>query len=83
MGNRRREALWLSTHGFAESDLLFEIDVNAHLLSAELPELEKNYRQGEASAGVLMLIRWGRKVRRSTIGPFDACAPPQKSCGTR
>ena len=65
VGDRRQEALWLSTHGFAESDLLFEIDVNARRLSAELPEALpwlQAYRQGEAYAGVLMLISWGRKV---------------------
>jgi ubiquinone/menaquinone biosynthesis C-methylase UbiE len=64
VGNLRQEALWLPTHGFAESDLLFEIDANARALSAELPEalswLEA-YRQGEAYAGVLMMICWGRK----------------------
>jgi hypothetical protein len=65
VGDLRLEALWLPTHGFAESDLLFEIDANARKLSAELPEalpwLEA-YRCGEAYAGVLMLICWGRKV---------------------
>jgi len=64
VGDLRQEALWLPTHGFAESDLLFEIDANARALSAELPEalswLEA-YRQGEAYAGVLMIICWGRK----------------------
>jgi ubiquinone/menaquinone biosynthesis C-methylase UbiE len=65
VGELRWEALWLPTHGFAESDLLFEIDANARKLSAELPDalpwLEA-YRRGEAYAGVLMLICWGRKV---------------------
>jgi ubiquinone/menaquinone biosynthesis C-methylase UbiE len=65
VGNHRQEAVWLPTHGFAESDLLFEVDANARKLSAELPEalpwLEA-YRRGEAYAGVLMLICWGRKV---------------------
>ncbi|CAK6698875.1 methyltransferase domain-containing protein [Synechococcus sp. CBW1107] len=60
----RQDAVWLPTHGFAESDLLFEVDANARHLSAELPEalswLEA-YRRGEAYAGVLMLICWGRK----------------------
>ncbi|MCP9818424.1 hypothetical protein KBZ18_02820 [Synechococcus sp. Cruz-9H2] len=64
VGDIRREGLWLPTHGFAESDLLFEIDATARDLSAELPEaltwLEA-YRRGEAYAGVLMLICWGRK----------------------
>ena len=57
-------SLWLPTLGFAESDLLFDIDANARALSAELPEalswLEA-YRQGEAYAGVLMMICWGCK----------------------
>jgi ubiquinone/menaquinone biosynthesis C-methylase UbiE len=60
----RQEALWLPTHGFEESDLLFEIDANARELSAELPEAIpwlEGYRSGEAYAGVLMLICWGRK----------------------
>jgi ubiquinone/menaquinone biosynthesis C-methylase UbiE len=65
VGDLRLEALWLPTHGFAESDLLFEIDANARKLSAELPEALawlETYRRGEAYAGVLMLICWGRKV---------------------
>jgi ubiquinone/menaquinone biosynthesis C-methylase UbiE len=65
VGDRRQEALWLPTHGFAESDLLFEISANARRLAAEFPEalswLEA-YRDGEAYAGVLMLICWGRKL---------------------
>jgi ubiquinone/menaquinone biosynthesis C-methylase UbiE len=65
VGDLHREAVWLPTHGFAESDLLFEIDANARALALELPEalpwLEA-YRHGEAYAGVLMLICWGRKV---------------------
>ena len=59
----RQDALWLPTHGFAESDLLFEIESNATALSAELPEALtwlEDYRQGEAYAGVLMMICWGR-----------------------
>lgn len=64
VGDIRQEGLWLPTQGFAESDLLFEIDATARDLSAELPEaltwLEA-YRRGEAYAGVLMLICWGRK----------------------
>jgi len=55
----------LPTQGFAESDLLFEISANARRLAAGFPEalswLEA-YRAGEAYAGVLMLICWGRKV---------------------
>src|SRR5262249_33606342 len=64
VGDRRQEALWLSTHGFAESDLLFEIDVNARRLAPEFPEALAwldSYRAGEAYAGVLMLTCWGRK----------------------
>jgi ubiquinone/menaquinone biosynthesis C-methylase UbiE len=64
VGDIHREAFWLPTHGFAESDLLFEIDANARDLSAELPEALtwlESYRQDEAYAGVLMLICWGRK----------------------
>ncbi|MCP9819663.1 hypothetical protein KBZ18_09175 [Synechococcus sp. Cruz-9H2] len=34
----RQDAVWLPTHGFAESDLLFEIDANSRHLSAELPQ---------------------------------------------
>lgn len=60
----RQEAVWLPTNGFAESDLLFDIEASARALSVELPEaltwLEA-YRQGEAYAGVLILICWGRK----------------------
>jgi ubiquinone/menaquinone biosynthesis C-methylase UbiE len=65
VGDRRQEALWLPTQGFAESDLLFEIGANARRLAAEFPEalpwLEV-YRAGEAYAGVLMLTCWGRKI---------------------
>ncbi|MBF2097015.1 MAG: methyltransferase domain-containing protein [Gloeomargaritaceae cyanobacterium C42_A2020_066] len=64
VGERHQEGIWLSTHGFAESDLLFEIEANAHRLAAELPEAQswlEGYCQGEAYAGVLMLICWGRK----------------------
>lgn len=64
VGGIRQEALWLPTHGFAESDLLFEIEANARALAAELPEALtwlESYRQGEAYAGVLMMICWGRK----------------------
>ena len=65
VGERRQEALWLPTRGFAESDLLFEIGANARRLAAEFPEalawLEA-YRAGEAYAGVLMLTCWGRKT---------------------
>lgn len=64
VGDRRQEALWLSTQGFAESDLLFEISASARRLAAEFPEalpwLEA-YRVSEAYGGVLMLTRWGRK----------------------
>ena len=64
VGDIRQEALWLPTHGFAESDLLFEIDANARSVSAELPEVLpwlEAYRQGEPYAGVLMMICWGRR----------------------
>ncbi|MCP9840348.1 methyltransferase domain-containing protein [Synechococcus sp. J7-Johnson] len=64
VGDIRQEGFWLPTHGFAESDLLFEIDANARDLSVELPEALPwldAYRRGEAYAGVLMLICWGRK----------------------
>lgn len=64
VGDRRQEAVWLDTRGFAESDLVFEIDATARRVAAELPEalpwLEA-YRRGEAYAGVLILICWGRK----------------------
>jgi ubiquinone/menaquinone biosynthesis C-methylase UbiE len=65
VGDRRQEGLWLPTHGFAESDLLFEIDANARRLAAEFPAALawlKSYCAGEAYAGVLMLICWGRKI---------------------
>ena len=65
VGDRRQDALWLPTHGFAESDLLFEIDANARRLTAEFPETLswlESYRAGEAYAGVLMLTCWGRKL---------------------
>jgi ubiquinone/menaquinone biosynthesis C-methylase UbiE len=65
VGERRQEAFWLPTHGFAESDLLFEIDANVRRVSAGLPEARpwlESYRQGEAYAGVLMLVCWGRKL---------------------
>jgi ubiquinone/menaquinone biosynthesis C-methylase UbiE len=64
VADRRQEAVWLPTHGFAEADLLFEIDANVRRVSAELPEALpwlETYRRGEAYAGVLMLICWGRK----------------------
>lgn len=38
MGEIPQEGVWLPTHGFAESDLLFEIEACARALSAELPE---------------------------------------------
>lgn len=61
----QREALWLPTQGFAESNLLFEIDANARKLADEHPDalawLEA-YRRSEAYAGVLMMICWGRKL---------------------
>jgi hypothetical protein len=65
VGDRRQEALWLPTRGFAESDLLFEIGANARRLAAEFPDALawlESYRAGEACAGVLMLTCWGRKV---------------------
>jgi len=37
-GDRRQEALWLLTQGFAESELLFEIGANARRLASEFPE---------------------------------------------
>jgi hypothetical protein len=37
VGDRRQEALWLATQGFAESDLVFEIGANARRLAAEFP----------------------------------------------
>lgn len=64
VGDRRQEAVWLPTRGFAESDLLFEIDANARRLAAEMPESLSwldTYRRGEAYAGVLMIVCWGRK----------------------
>jgi hypothetical protein len=65
VGGRRQEALWLPTHGFAETDLLFEIGANARRLAPEFPEALawlESYRAGEAYAGVLMLTCWGRKI---------------------
>lgn len=65
VGERRLDELWLPTHGFAETDLLFEIDAGARRLSAEFPEALpwlESYRAGEAYAGVLMLTCWGRKL---------------------
>jgi ubiquinone/menaquinone biosynthesis C-methylase UbiE len=62
--DRRQEALWLPTLGFAESDLLFEIGASARRLAAEFPEALPwldSYRAGDAHAGVLILICWGRK----------------------
>jgi ubiquinone/menaquinone biosynthesis C-methylase UbiE len=64
VGDRRQDALWLSTHGFSESDLLFEISANVRRLAPEFPEASawlESYRAGEAYAGVLMLTCWGRK----------------------
>jgi ubiquinone/menaquinone biosynthesis C-methylase UbiE len=64
VGDRRQEELWLPTHGFAESDLLFEIAASARRLALEFPEAPawlESYRAGEAYAGVLMLTCWGRK----------------------
>lgn len=60
----QQEAVWLSTQGFAESDLLFEVDAGAHKLSAEFPDALAwldTYKSGEAYAGVLMIVAWGRK----------------------
>jgi ubiquinone/menaquinone biosynthesis C-methylase UbiE len=65
VGELQREEIWLPTHGFAESDLLFGIEDNARKLAAEQPEALdwlEHYRDGEAYAGVLMLISWGRKL---------------------
>jgi ubiquinone/menaquinone biosynthesis C-methylase UbiE len=65
VGDRRQEALWLPTRGFAESDLLFEIGANARRLAPEFPEAWQwleSYRAGDAYAGVLMLTCWGRKL---------------------
>ena len=65
VGDRRQEALWLPTQGFAEADLLFEIGANARRLATEFPEAPawlESYRAGEAYAGVLILICWGRKT---------------------
>jgi ubiquinone/menaquinone biosynthesis C-methylase UbiE len=64
INDRQQEALWLSTHGFAESDLVFEIDATAQRLAADFPQALAwldSYRAGEAYAGVLMLICWGRR----------------------
>lgn len=64
MNDLRQEALWLPNHGFAESKLLLEIDANSRAPSAELPKALSSleaYRQGEAYAGVLLMICWGRK----------------------
>ena len=61
----RHEAHWLPTYGFTQSDILFEIEATARELAAELPEALTwldGYRRGEAYAGVLLLICWGRKA---------------------
>lgn len=60
----QQEAVWLSTNGFAESDLLFEVDAGARKLAAEFPDALAwldAYQSGEAYAGVLMIVAWGRK----------------------
>jgi ubiquinone/menaquinone biosynthesis C-methylase UbiE len=65
VGERRRETLWLSTQGFAESDVVFEVGANARRLAPEFPEALRwleSFRAGEAYAGVLMMTCWGRKV---------------------
>jgi ubiquinone/menaquinone biosynthesis C-methylase UbiE len=65
VADRRLEALWLPTRGFAESDLLFEIGATARRLAPEFPEALRwleSYRAGEAYAGVLMLTCWGHKL---------------------
>jgi ubiquinone/menaquinone biosynthesis C-methylase UbiE len=62
--DRHVEGHWLPTRGFAETDLLFEVDANARRLAGEMPGalawLEA-YRGGEALAGVLIMIVRGRK----------------------
>jgi ubiquinone/menaquinone biosynthesis C-methylase UbiE len=65
VGEVRQEAVWLATRGFVESDLLFEIGETARRLTPEFPEAPtwlESYRAGEAYAGVLILICWGRKI---------------------
>lgn len=65
VGDRRQEGLWLDTHGFAESDLLFEIEANARRLAATFPDAPAwldAYRAGGAYAGVLIVTCWGRKA---------------------
>ena len=60
----RWEGHWLPTRGFEESDLLFEIEATARKLAAEIPEALpwlETYRNGEAYAGVLVLLCWGRR----------------------
>lgn len=59
----RLERVCLPTHGFAEWDLLFEIETNTGQSCAELPEALgwlETYRRSEVHAGVLMLICWAR-----------------------
>jgi SAM-dependent methyltransferase len=61
----RWEAHWLPTLGFPESDVLFEVAATAQRLAREMPEATAwldSYRAGEAYAGVLMMICWGRKA---------------------
>lgn len=62
--DRRWEGLWLPTHGFDETDLLFEVAATARSLAAEFPGAGawlEEFRRGEAYGGVLLLICWGRK----------------------
>jgi ubiquinone/menaquinone biosynthesis C-methylase UbiE len=62
--DRRVEGVWLPTRGFAETDLLFEVEATARRLAGEFPAAPAwldAYRAGEATAGVLILVVWGRK----------------------
>ena len=62
--DRRWEARWLPTIGFEQTDVLFEVEAMARGLAGEMPEAAdwlEGYRAGEAYAGVLVMICWGRK----------------------
>jgi ubiquinone/menaquinone biosynthesis C-methylase UbiE len=64
LGERRWDAHWLPTCGFADSDVLFEIAATARRLARELPDALAwldAYQAGEAYAGVLVMTCWGRK----------------------
>jgi ubiquinone/menaquinone biosynthesis C-methylase UbiE len=65
VGDIQWEAHWLPTQGFAETDIMFEVAATVDRIADEAPGARSwldGYRAGEAYAGVLMLICWGRKL---------------------